>query len=101
MERTAEEFVHRLPDGRWFVGDFVGRSSDGQEVFLVETPVFGLLAQIERETGRSANDRAGARRGRVAPTAIEGIARPGARRRDVQVFDVSLTLWAEAMATRP
>lgn len=26
MERTAEEFVHRLPDGRWFVGDFVGRA---------------------------------------------------------------------------
>ena len=22
MQRTAEEFVHELPNGRWFVGDF-------------------------------------------------------------------------------
>jgi len=22
MERTAEEFVHQLPDGRWFVADY-------------------------------------------------------------------------------
>ena len=36
MERTAEEFVHQLPSGRWFVGDFVGRRH-GQDVFLVET----------------------------------------------------------------
>lgn len=36
MERTAEEFVHHLPTGRWFVGDFVGRR-DCQDVFLVET----------------------------------------------------------------
>ncbi len=36
MERTAEEFVHRLPSGRWFVGDFVRTNSDGQQVFLVE-----------------------------------------------------------------
>ena len=36
MERTADEFVHRLPDGRWFVGDFVGRDDDGEQIFLVE-----------------------------------------------------------------
>ena len=36
MDRTAEEFVHQLPSGRWFVGDFVGRR-EGHEVFLVET----------------------------------------------------------------
>jgi hypothetical protein len=35
MDRTAEEFVHPLPTGRWFVGDFVGRR-EGQELFLVE-----------------------------------------------------------------
>jgi hypothetical protein len=36
MDRTAEEFVHQLPSGRWFVGDFVA-TRGGQEVFLVET----------------------------------------------------------------
>jgi len=36
MERTAEEFVHKLPDGRWFVGDFVKIDGEGHEVFLVE-----------------------------------------------------------------
>jgi|HubBroStandDraft_6_1064221.scaffolds.fasta_scaffold1806793_1 hypothetical protein len=36
MERTAEEFVHTLPNGRWFVGDFIRTNGDGQEVFLVE-----------------------------------------------------------------
>lgn len=36
MDRTAEEFVHQLPDGRWFVGDFIG-IRDGQEVFILET----------------------------------------------------------------
>jgi hypothetical protein len=36
MDRTAEEFVHQLPDGRWFVGDFVG-TRNGHEVFLLET----------------------------------------------------------------
>ena len=42
MDRTAEEFVHRLPGGRWFVGDFVRTNPDGQDVFLVE---------IRRRTG--------------------------------------------------
>jgi hypothetical protein len=36
MDRTAEEFVHQLPSGRWFVGDFVAQRG-GQDVFLVET----------------------------------------------------------------
>jgi hypothetical protein len=36
MDRTAEEFVHQLPSGRWFVGDFVRTNPDGQEVILVE-----------------------------------------------------------------
>jgi hypothetical protein len=36
MDRTAEEFVHQLPSGRWFVGDFVGRDATGEDVFLVE-----------------------------------------------------------------
>ena len=36
MDRTPEEFVHQLPDGRWFVGDFIG-TRNGDEVFLLET----------------------------------------------------------------
>ena len=36
MDRTAEEFVHELPNGRWFVGDFLGANARGQDVFLVE-----------------------------------------------------------------
>ena len=36
MQRTAEEFVHQLADGRWFVGDFVRAGGEGGEVYLVE-----------------------------------------------------------------
>lgn len=36
MDRTAEEFVHQVPDGRWFVGDFVRTDGEGSPVFLVE-----------------------------------------------------------------
>jgi hypothetical protein len=36
VQRTAEEFVHQLPSGRWFVGDFVATNTLGEEVFLVE-----------------------------------------------------------------
>lgn len=36
MDRTAEEFVHQLPNGRWFVGDFVGRDASSEDIFLVE-----------------------------------------------------------------
>lgn len=36
MDRTAEEFVHQLPNGRWFVGDFVWTDARGDDIFLVE-----------------------------------------------------------------
>ena len=36
MQRTAEEFVHQLPNGRWFVGDFLRTDRDGNEIFLLE-----------------------------------------------------------------
>jgi hypothetical protein len=36
VDRTAEEFVHQVPDGRWFVGDFVRTDAEGHPVFLVE-----------------------------------------------------------------
>jgi hypothetical protein len=36
MDRTAEEFVHRLPNGRWFVGDFVRSDARGDDIFLIE-----------------------------------------------------------------
>jgi hypothetical protein len=42
MQRTAEEFVHRLPSGRWFVGDFLG-TARGEETFLVPTPRLGSI----------------------------------------------------------
>lgn len=45
MDRTAEEFVHQLPDGRWFVGDFVG-TRDGRDVFLVERRPGGVADEI-------------------------------------------------------
>jgi hypothetical protein len=48
MDRTAEEFVHQLPGGRWFVGDFVA-TRNGQEVFLVETIRGGSVAELTTE----------------------------------------------------
>jgi hypothetical protein len=36
MQRTAEEFVHQLPNGRWFVGDFVRTAANGQSIYLLE-----------------------------------------------------------------
>ena len=36
MQRTAEEFVHQLPNGRWFVGDFLKTDLGGNEIFLLE-----------------------------------------------------------------
>jgi hypothetical protein len=42
MHRTAEEFVHRLPSGRWFVGDFLG-TAGGEETFLIPTPRLGAM----------------------------------------------------------
>jgi hypothetical protein len=43
MERTAEEFVHQLPNGRWFVGDFLRTAADGQAVFLIPTAELGAV----------------------------------------------------------
>jgi hypothetical protein len=48
MQRTAEEFVHQLPTGRWFVGDFVA-TRDGREVFLVETVPGRSVAELTME----------------------------------------------------
>jgi hypothetical protein len=48
MERTAEEFVHQLPDGRWFVGDFVA-TREGRDVFLVETVRGRSVAELTTE----------------------------------------------------
>ena len=45
MDRTAEEFVHQLPNGRWFVGDFVDRRG-GQDVFLIERHPPGVGEEI-------------------------------------------------------
>jgi hypothetical protein len=36
MQRTAEEFVHELPNGRWFVGDVLRTRPQGHAIFLVE-----------------------------------------------------------------
>jgi hypothetical protein len=46
MERTAEEFVHQVPDRRWFVGDFVRTDAEGHEVFLVEPHGSGLGIEL-------------------------------------------------------
>jgi hypothetical protein len=48
MDRTAEEFVHQLPSGRWFVGDFV-TTRNGQDVFLVETVRARSVAELTIE----------------------------------------------------
>lgn len=45
MDRTAEEFVHQLASGRWFVGDFV-TTRNGQDVFLVETVPGRSVAEL-------------------------------------------------------
>jgi hypothetical protein len=45
MDRTAEEFVHQLPNGRWFVGDFVARRGD-RDVFLIERHHPGVGEEI-------------------------------------------------------
>jgi hypothetical protein len=46
MQRTAEEFVHQLPSGRWFVGDFVRSDADGSPVFLVELTPGGNVVEV-------------------------------------------------------
>jgi hypothetical protein len=49
MDRTAEEFVHQLANGRWFVGDFVRTAADGQAVFLIPTAGLGARELSEAE----------------------------------------------------
>jgi hypothetical protein len=49
MQRTAEEFVHELPDARWFVGDFVRTDGEGHEVFLVEPYRSGQGVELRRD----------------------------------------------------
>jgi hypothetical protein len=49
MDRTAEEFVHELPNGRWFVGDFVRTEQDGRQVFLVEAFRTGMAVEVTLE----------------------------------------------------
>lgn len=46
MQRTAEEFVHQLPNGRWFVGDFLGTARDGQATFLIERRSGGRVTEM-------------------------------------------------------
>lgn len=53
MDRTAEEFVHQLPNGRWFVGDFVDRRA-GQDVFLIERHATGIGEEIVMDAVPSA-----------------------------------------------
>ena len=48
MDRTAEEFVHQLRSGRWFVGDFVA-TRDGLEVFVIEIVPGGSVAELTIE----------------------------------------------------
>ena len=49
MQRTAEEFVHELPNGRWFVGDFLRTGPEGQPVFLVELHVDACAIELSIE----------------------------------------------------
>jgi hypothetical protein len=46
MQRTAEEFVHQLPNGRWFVGDFLSTGHGGQATYLVERRPGGAVAEM-------------------------------------------------------
>ena len=46
MQRTAEEFVHRLADGRWFVGDFLGTDEKGETVYLVELGRLAVAVEL-------------------------------------------------------
>jgi hypothetical protein len=49
MQRTAEEFVHELPNGRWFVGDFVRTSPEGQAIFLIELRTDAVAIELSIE----------------------------------------------------
>jgi hypothetical protein len=49
MDRTAEEFVHQLGNGRWFVGEFLRTVADGHAVFLIPTAELGAVELSEAE----------------------------------------------------
>ena len=53
MDRTAEEFVHQLPNGRWFVGDFIARRG-GRDLFLIERNPTGVGEEIAMDAVLSA-----------------------------------------------
>ncbi|HZL21580.1 MAG TPA: hypothetical protein VFG23_27870 [Polyangia bacterium] len=46
MQRTAEEFVHQLPGGRWFVGDFLRTDEKGETVYLVELGRLAVAVEL-------------------------------------------------------
>jgi hypothetical protein len=46
MQRTAEEFVHQLADGRWFVGDFLRTGGRAGEVYLIELRREGGVVEL-------------------------------------------------------
>jgi hypothetical protein len=46
MQRTAEEFVHQLPEGRWFVGDFQRTDGEGEKVYLIELGHMGVGVEL-------------------------------------------------------
>jgi hypothetical protein len=50
VQRKAEEFLHQLPNGRRFVGDFVRTDRDGQEVFLLERRPGGGVVDMRLST---------------------------------------------------
>ena len=56
MQRTAEEFVHQLPGGRWFVGDFVRTAPGGQRIYLIETRSLHLPGEVPVSTIVRAGD---------------------------------------------
>ena len=46
MQRTAEEFVHQLTDGRWFVGDVLRAGGKGGEIYLLELRRAGGVVEL-------------------------------------------------------
>ena len=49
MQRTAEEFVHELPGGRWFVGDFLRTGPEGHAIFLIELRAEAVAIELSTE----------------------------------------------------
>jgi hypothetical protein len=80
MQRTAEEFVHELPNGRWFVGDFVRTDRDGHEIFLVELRPRTEASEVS--TSHLARANSG-----VCTYSTKGSAKRGAQRMTERVLD--------------